>query len=91
MLVFMTPFRLPKAGNTDDEYEDAFYPVSGGDLRGESLRFAVADGASEGMLSGEWAQVLVKAFCRSANEDFASFLDRSYNGWEKGKCAYLLS
>ncbi len=59
---------LPKRGNTVGEYEDAFYPKdfpAGHADEKANLRFAVSDGASESMLSGQWAEVLVKSFCRS--------------------------
>jgi hypothetical protein len=56
---------LPKRGNTTGEYEDAFYPKDFPAGQEGSLRFAVSDGASEAMLSGQWAEILVKSFCRS--------------------------
>ncbi len=50
---------LPKAGNTESEYEDAAAcdPVRG--------RCAVADGASESSFAGDWAALLVKGFVAS--------------------------
>ena len=56
---------LPKRGNKLSEYEDAFYPREAPRGREGCWRFAVSDGASEAMLSGPWAEILVKAFCRS--------------------------
>jgi Protein phosphatase 2C len=52
---------LPKRGNADDEYEDAFAiePAAG--------RFAVADGASESSFAGLWARLLVEGFVRPAS------------------------
>lgn len=55
---------LPKRGNAAEEYEDAFYPKEPPKDPSQSYRFAVSDGASESMLSGQWAEVLVKSFCR---------------------------
>jgi len=89
MQVFLTTFRLPKSGNTSEEYEDACYPERSGDYQGNLLRFAVADGASEGMLSGEWARVLVKVSCRTLGEDFSGFLERSYRAWQDWERVYL--
>lgn len=57
--------RLPKRGNRLSEYEDAFYQKGPPMGREGCWRFAVSDGASESMLSGPWADILVKAFCRS--------------------------
>jgi hypothetical protein len=47
---------LPKAGNTPEEYEDAFVTLP------EQGRFAVADGATETSFSGLWAAALVAAY-----------------------------
>lgn len=52
-------FRLPKAGNTEAEYEDAAHY----DL--ELLRFAMADGASESSFAQRWADSLVRRFVAS--------------------------
>jgi hypothetical protein len=49
-------FRLPKAGNSTADYEDA---CAGDGSRG---RFAVADGASEASFAGPWARLLVRGF-----------------------------
>jgi len=55
---------LPKAGSTASEYEDAFAPARA--RRAQAVarkRFAVADGASESLLAGYWAKLLVRTFC----------------------------
>ena len=54
-----------KAGNPEEEYEDAFWPRIG--VSGESrteLSVAVADGATEASFAGVWARQLVRAYCR---------------------------
>jgi len=56
-------FWLPKAGNTEAEYEDAFLPRHPEQRRLRSFRCAVADGATETSFSGMWAKQLVRAFC----------------------------
>jgi hypothetical protein len=61
------PFSMPKAGNTDSEFEDAYWPQ--GKVDGESWsRFAVADGATETSFSGIWARQLVEAYGAGAFE-----------------------
>lgn len=75
----MSAFGLPKAGNAGAEYEDAYYPAGPGGYAGALLRFAVADGASEGMYSGAWAKLLVKVFGRDQDE---SWLERSFRSWD---------
>ena len=82
---------LPKAGNTIDEYEDAFYPNYQGERGGSRISFAVADGASEGMLSGPWAQILVRAFCRvnSPPAPFDALLNRALKAWTEWRTYYL--
>jgi hypothetical protein len=62
LTAYVSTFHLAKGGNRPEDYEDAFNPVDGLELRGAELRFAVADGATEGFLSGLWAQCLVDAF-----------------------------
>jgi Protein phosphatase 2C len=52
--------RLPKHGNTDAEYEDAW----AGDAA--AGRFAVADGASETSFAARWAQLLTEGFIAAA-------------------------
>jgi hypothetical protein len=63
MLVGARAHWLPKAGNAQDEYEDAFWPV---ERAGPARRFrcAVADGATETSFSGLWARLLVQAYGR---------------------------
>jgi hypothetical protein len=59
---------LPKAGNTSREYEDAFAPRRSRPARPvRSKRFAVADGASESLLAGRWADLLVRTFCAAGS------------------------
>ena len=66
MKVEAKTYWLPKKGNQISEYEDAFYPKGVPRSRKGAWRFAVSDGASESMLSGPWAEILVKTFCRSS-------------------------
>ena len=47
-------FRLPKAGNSDADYEDAF-------AIGENC-VAIADGATESSFARAWAEALVQGF-----------------------------
>jgi len=62
--VFARAFWMPKAGNSEVEYEDAFWPHKPLDVQGTCFRFAVADGATETSFSRIWAQQLVRAFCK---------------------------
>jgi len=57
------PFWLPKAGNSEDEYEDAFYPPNDLiDVSGNALRVAIADGATETSFAKLWAKLLTLAY-----------------------------
>lgn len=78
-----TKFWLPKAGNSETEYEDAsrvVYPqrlsVSG---RG-TARLAVSDGASESAFAREWANVLTDAFV-SRTPDLDDVSANSLRDW----------
>lgn len=74
---------LPKRGNAESEYEDAF--ASTGDGTGGSCRWAVADGATEASYSRQWARALVRAFAggtlRAAT--FAADVERMRLQWQR--------
>lgn len=61
-------FRLPKAGNSGAEYEDAF------DFSALTGRFAIADGASESSFAGIWARLLVEEFVKRSPFDANHYL-----------------
>jgi hypothetical protein len=83
-------FRLSKAGNSDAEYEDA---SATGKWRAPATHFgaAIADGATEGMLSGMWARLLVRRFVRQMPEaeDFGQWIKACLRAWEHEKHNYL--
>ena len=61
--VYTEIFHAQKAGNSASEYEDAFWaPGTTARRPEESLRVAVADGATDAVYSGLWARLLVKAY-----------------------------
>lgn len=69
---------VPKAGSTERECEDAFDIEYENTLGFQPLCIAVADGASESFLSGQWAGILTKSFCRhqksNSNKEAANLL-----------------
>jgi hypothetical protein len=87
----LTLLRLQKAGNAEEEYEDAYCPTENGRREGAELRFAIADGASEGMLSGAWAKILVELHCRFewAGGSVQKFLESAYGDWKSFTSEYL--
>ncbi len=91
MRLSVTVHRMPKKGNTSAEYEDAFYPHREGELIGKKFRFAVADGASEGMLSGPWASILVRTFCQTdkSAKSMEELLARAHEEWQRWRALYL--
>lgn len=68
---------LPKVGNRPEENEDATAAATDG------LRFAIADGATEGWESGTWASHLSQAFLHNppTPATFASFLTEVRRTW----------
>ena len=67
---------VPKHGNAEDEYEDAWAAEPG---RG---RFAVADGASETSFAGRWAQLLTEGFLTAPRPtDLADWLAEPRRRW----------
>src|SRR6516164_3048978 len=61
MNIVAEPFRVPKRGNREEEYEDAVWPQERQEFRQASVRFAVADGATESSYARQWARLLVDA------------------------------
>ncbi len=81
-------FQVVKAGNEPEQCDDA------ADFRlpsaNTSLRAAVADGATEAMLSGLWARCLVKAACRSASAwPPDELLEQARRYWRTARSGYL--
>jgi hypothetical protein len=82
-------FWLPRAGNDTAEYEDAFQPRKDGRHSARRLRFAVADGAGESMLSGRWAELLTRTWCKGQRTRPADVVRAAVNGWDDELSAYL--
>jgi hypothetical protein len=92
-------FRTQKAGNAFEECEDKSYhkKLLNGKQRGyrvfnqSLLAFGVADGATEGMFSGVWAEILVKAFCRSKNNNvgIGYVVDEASKNWDSWMRNYI--
>src|ERR1700756_1685278 len=82
--VYIDSFHIQKAGNAASEYEDAFWtPAPTASLREESVRIAIADGATDAMYSGLWARLLVKAYGkrRMTSETAQDHLNRAAEVW----------
>ncbi len=62
MKISFQTFWMPKRGNSDEEYEDAAFPIESGECDTDEFLCAVADGATEASFSRRWAQILVKGF-----------------------------
>ena len=82
--VYIDSFYTQKAGNAAIEYEDAFWtPAPTARLREESVRIAIADGATDAIYSGLWARLLVKAYGkhRMTGETAEDYLSRASQVW----------
>jgi hypothetical protein len=83
-------FCVPKAGNGVEEGEDAAFPARSCAWSGATLRAAVADGASEALLSGAWAALLVRLYGRRpAAGAPAGLLALAAARWARGLRGYL--
>ncbi len=69
MHVEQQAFCLPKAGNSDADYEDAFYKPDPASAKHRAYRFAIADGATETSYAGLWAEMLVNAYGEGKIDD----------------------
>jgi hypothetical protein len=95
----LTIFRAPKAGSTEEEYEDAACCVpessEDGEVSGDALRVAVADGASESLLAGRWARLLTGEFMDSKvstvsePHDFAAASISAASRWDETVAQYV--
>lgn len=84
-----------KEGATEREYEDAYAIGADGDddewdLTSERirLRVAVADGATESMLSGRWARALVGTYARSNRARLMTCLLQALEAWPQSLQEY---
>ncbi|GIK72544.1 MAG: hypothetical protein BroJett021_15320 [Chloroflexota bacterium] len=80
---------LPKAGNRDDEYEDAAWPERSLTAAQAVVRCAVADGATESAFAGVWARQLVRAYgCGAFDGDgWQLALAREQTAWQSAVAA----
>lgn len=85
----LTSFWLPRHGSPADQYEDAFFPRRGGVRLGARLRVAIADGASESMLSGLWAELLVRSWCRARRRGMDEVVELAMSAWQEALRGYL--
>ena len=88
MRCVVSSFWLPREGSPVEQYEDAYFPKRTGVRTTPRLRLAVADGASESMLSGLWAQTLVRTWCRSRRRSMADVVASAMSGWDATLVAY---
>ena len=89
MRCVVSSFWLPRDGSPDEHYEDAYFPRRTGIRTAPRLRLAVADGASESMLSGLWAETLVRTWCRSPRRrGMADVVASAMSGWDATLVAY---
>jgi hypothetical protein len=86
-------FSLPKAGSAESEYEDAA-SVSAvldedGNFSGPQLSAAVADGASEAMLAGRWANHLATSSALAPIvQDLGTTILQAAAGWDGVEADY---
>lgn len=89
MRVSVATLWVPRAGSTTAQYEDAFYPGHDGPRHARRLRFAMADGASESMLAGLWAGLLVRTWCKARRRRLPEILEVARAAWDVELAAYL--
>jgi hypothetical protein len=77
-----------KLGADPSEYEDAYAVAAAGDIEDWSLtadspqlRVAVADGATESMLSGRWAAALVQTCTAESDAPMTACIGRAQDAW----------
>lgn len=76
---------VPRHGSRIDEFEDACAPTADGKWQGKRLRAAVADGATESLLSGPWARQLVEAWVEDPRRPPSAVIPAARAAW----CTHL--
>jgi hypothetical protein len=91
MNVNINIFHTQKNGNSEDEYEDAYQPAINGEYEAHKFFAAMADGASEGFLSGQWADILVREYCndQSHKSNLTNFVEETEAKWDEFLEAYI--
>lgn len=92
MQIDWSTFWLAKEGNAAEECEDALFFRRGSQGDRHAATFAVADGATESMLSRQWANVLVRQFCRRESGwplIDEEFLEQAHRLWQRWRSSYL--
>lgn len=92
MQVSLTPLWQPKAGSSVEEYEDACYPTRAGKRQvRRQLRVAVADGATESLASGTWADILVRAYgtSRARTVTYEHLACVATRRWQRWRASYV--
>ena len=91
MIVKIRIFRTQKDGNPENEYEDAYQPTTNSEEKFHKFNAAMADGASEGFLSAQWADILVRQYCNDPSNpsNLTNFLKVSEASWKEFLAAYI--
>ena len=96
MLAITSTFWVPKRGSSAQEYEDAAWVgphgQGSGELQASGLTIAIADGASESVLAGRWARLLVDVFGTNKAARTRSAFTTAYRtavaGWDDSVAEY---
>lgn len=84
----VTTLWTPRGGSREADYEDAFAPPAG-KLSSKRVRLAVADGATESLLSGPWARLLVKMWVGAPRRPTGALLPAAREEWDQHLAGYL--
>jgi hypothetical protein len=80
-------YSVPKAGNRDEENEDALFPAIGiGETNSDQpSTFVVADGATQTSFSGLWARCLVEACAKNRLNEihFQQSIENARKAWQQ--------
>jgi hypothetical protein len=85
----VTSFSIQKQGNSPEENEDACCPSRNREFTSRALRVAISDGATEGALSRQWAQLLVRTFCKLTTSRATRVIETAQHEWKLFLEGYL--
>jgi serine/threonine protein phosphatase PrpC len=79
-------YSLEKAGNREDENEDAGFPLlhNGANFRTDDFSCALADGATQASFSKNWAEILVKKTGSKTDipQKLSQYIETARDEWE---------
>jgi hypothetical protein len=80
---------MAKQGNDECENDDACFPCKQGEFEGDRYSVSLADGATEGSFSRQWAQYLAENLLTQAGHELGDSLSKKAEEWQHQRDIYI--